>query len=231
MTLKIGVVIPVHNGSRFVEDALNSVMFQTAPVSFSIVCVDDGSADDSVALIRELAPSFPSLEIHSTGSSRGPGFARNFGVSLLNTELVAFLDQDDIWHEDKTERQLEILSNNPSFQFCVGMQDFQTIQDQPLPSWFRPAWGENSQPGYLPSALLVKRNYFLATQGFRTTYRFGGDDVDWFARAIKAGVPHGIVQTAIVTRRVHDSNNSQNSDLGNKELLALIREHLSESAE
>lgn len=231
MTISIGVVIPVHNGVRFIDDALSSVMRQTARVDFTIMCIDDGSTDDSVAHIQKLAPSFPSLELYSTPNSRGPAFARNLGVSLLKTDLVAFLDQDDVWLEDKTEQQIEILSQNPDFEFCIGMQEFRMIQGQSIPSWFRPEWGGHPQPGYLPSALLVKRNFFLASKGFRTGYRYGGDDVDWFARAIKARVPHGIVKNTVVTRRVHDSNNSQHSDRGNRELLSLLKDHLSGGAE
>ena len=106
--LKVTVVIPVYNGSRYLRESINSVLAQTFQ-DYEIVCVDDGSTDDSVSLLQEYGQRIRVVRQDNSGQSA----ARNAGVKLARGEYIAFLDQDDVWYPSKVQNQLAVLDAEP----------------------------------------------------------------------------------------------------------------------
>ena len=98
----VSVVIPVFNGARFVSNAIASALEQTRKPD-EIIVVDDGSKDDSAAVVER---SFGRAVTLVRQKNAGPAAARNHGVRLSSGEWLAFLDADDTWHPSKLERQL-----------------------------------------------------------------------------------------------------------------------------
>lgn len=102
----VSVVIPAYNSQSTVRRALESVLSQTLQ-PIEIIVVDDGSVDETVSIVKELArhlsPGF--LEIVELHSNHGPGYARNVGWDMASGEFLAFLDADDSWHPRKLEIQ------------------------------------------------------------------------------------------------------------------------------
>ncbi len=105
----VSVVIPVFNGSSFVARAVDSVLAQTCK-DFEIIIVDDGSTDDTQAVLAQFAnqPNMTCLYQENAG----PAQARNSGIKSASGEYIAFLDCDDIWFPEKMEQQLAILRRN-----------------------------------------------------------------------------------------------------------------------
>jgi glycosyltransferase involved in cell wall biosynthesis len=99
----VSAVIPTYNRSHVIERAITSILNQTyRPIE--IIIVDDGSTDNTAALIEQLA--VPELRYYRTHSNAGASAARNLGISQARGDLVAFLDVDDEWLPEKTERQV-----------------------------------------------------------------------------------------------------------------------------
>ena len=98
-------MIPVHNGERYLAEAIASVLAQTAPPLECIV-VDDGSADASADIARGFGTAVTYLR---QDPRRGVSCARNLGARRARGELVAFLDHDDVWLPAKLERQTALL--------------------------------------------------------------------------------------------------------------------------
>jgi glycosyltransferase involved in cell wall biosynthesis len=98
----VSVVIPVHNGERYLAEAIKSVLAQSAPALECIV-VDDGSDDGTAAIAR----GFGDAVRYVRWARAGVSAARNLGTRLARGELVAFLDHDDTWLPGKLARQLE----------------------------------------------------------------------------------------------------------------------------
>lgn len=90
----IDVVIPLYNGSSWIEETLASVFRQSVRPS-RVIVVDDGSTDDSLKKIA----GFDSVEVVAN-TGKGPNVARNTGFAMSNAPYIAFLDQDDVWHEN-----------------------------------------------------------------------------------------------------------------------------------
>lgn len=105
---RVSVVIPTYNYARFLPRALDSVFAQTWR-DHEIVVVDDGSTDDT----PEVAKAYGERIRYLRKENGGVSSARNMGIEAARGELIAFLDADDAWREDKLARQVAFLDENP----------------------------------------------------------------------------------------------------------------------
>jgi glycosyltransferase involved in cell wall biosynthesis len=106
------ILLSSYNGARFITDQIESIRRQTLG-SWTLLVRDDGSSDETVDMVEALAAADPRIVLLRDGRGNlGP--PQSFGV-LMEAALeagagyVAFADQDDIWHADKLEHQLEAL--------------------------------------------------------------------------------------------------------------------------
>lgn len=107
----VSVIIPTFNRQEQLASALDSVMSQTVKLH-EIVVVDDGSTDGTPDTLQKFARLHLDLRlIVIRQKNRGPAAARNAGIKVATGELVAFLDDDDVWHPEKLERQLTVLAD------------------------------------------------------------------------------------------------------------------------
>lgn len=105
----VSVVIPVHNGERFIDEAIQSVLSQTLK-DIELIIVDDGSTDRTA----EIASAFTDPRLRLVRESkRGISGAINVGIDLSRAELIARLDADDIMEPERLERQLAYLRDRP----------------------------------------------------------------------------------------------------------------------
>jgi glycosyltransferase involved in cell wall biosynthesis len=88
------VVIPVYNTAAYLEDCLTSVLAQTY-TNLEIVCVDDGSTDDSLAVLQQIADGDPRVRVIRR-KHEGVGATRNTGIRVASGELLTFVDSDDV---------------------------------------------------------------------------------------------------------------------------------------
>lgn len=108
----VSVIVPVFNGEPFIEEALQSVFNQTYG-DFEIIVVDDGSTDRTRQIVEDLGPAVRCFH----QANRGAAAARNEGVAYARGEWIAFLDADDVWKENKLERQLDYARQFPDVSF------------------------------------------------------------------------------------------------------------------
>lgn len=97
----VSVVMPVYNACRYLRPAIESLMCQTLR-DIEIICVDDGSTDTSLDMIKIFQQSDDRIRI-ITETNAGPGLARNNGLKRARGEYVAFLDADDFYDPDMLE--------------------------------------------------------------------------------------------------------------------------------
>jgi len=99
--MRVTVLIDTYNYSRFIEEAIDSVLAQDfPPEQMEILVVDDGSADDTADRVRKCGGGRRDL----CEASGGEGSALNFGIARAHGEIVAFLDGDDYWLPGKLQR-------------------------------------------------------------------------------------------------------------------------------
>ncbi|PSB33840.1 glycosyltransferase [Chlorogloea sp. CCALA 695] len=115
----ISVVIPVYNGAKTIKETIESVLQQTYQ-SFEIIAINDGSTDDTLAVINSIQD--PKIKVFSYANA-GLSASRNRGFARACGEFIAFLDADDLWTNDKLESQLEALQQSPQAAVAYSWTD------------------------------------------------------------------------------------------------------------
>ncbi len=106
------VIIPVYNAEKFIEECIRSVQLQGfAEEELEIICIDDGSADRSGAILDRLAASMPNLRVHHQANA-GVSAARNRGLSMAAGKFIAFVDADDTVQPGAMKRICELMERN-----------------------------------------------------------------------------------------------------------------------
>lgn len=106
--VKISVVIPAYNAESTIKETIESVRKQTFK-DFELIVIDDGSTDKTVEVVDSIKDSRIKLFSYSNGKLP---VARNRGIEKAKGEYIAFLDADDLWTNDKLEKQLAALETN-----------------------------------------------------------------------------------------------------------------------
>ncbi|MEO8537246.1 MAG: glycosyltransferase [Betaproteobacteria bacterium] len=198
--MRLTVVVTVHDGERFLDDAVRSVFKQTRPPD-EIVAVDDGSTDRSASLLA----AYPQIRVLSQ-SNRGCAIARNRGIAEASGDIVALLDQDDVWDARKLELQMAAFAADPALGFAVcAIRNFLSPGLTQLPGWVDARTLGVDQRGYGTGTLVVRVAAFGRVGPFDAA-KVPLDDSDWIVRAIDAGLPYVHVDRAIVHRRIHVHN-------------------------
>jgi glycosyltransferase involved in cell wall biosynthesis len=209
----IDVIIPVYNGSRYIDDAIKSVLKQQYD-SLEIIIVDDGSTDDTPSVVR----SFKDIR-YIRQENHGVAAARNRGIENSGGELIAFLDADDCWAPGKLTIQVECLINHPDIGYTLGKQINFLEPGTVKPFWLREEHLLKEHTGFIPT-LLIRREIFKKVGLFNTSFRTS-EDVEWFSRVKNAGIPMMVVPEVVLYRRIHNANLSYHSKAGNPLLRAL----------
>lgn len=117
MNYSVSVIIPNFNRASFLKEALTSVLNQTYPVHEILVC-DDGSTDDS----KTITLSFKDNRIRwvECGRNGRPAVPRNIGIRQAVGEWLAFLDNDDVWLEDKLAKQIAVIKEQQVSAVCCN---------------------------------------------------------------------------------------------------------------
>lgn len=103
---EVSVIIPTYNRADTLVRAVSSALAQTH-TDIDVIVVDDGSQDDTAAILAPLAD--PRLRLVRHATNRGAGAARNTGLAASQSAFVAWLDSDDAWHPNKLATQLAAL--------------------------------------------------------------------------------------------------------------------------
>ena len=107
--IQFSIIIPLYNKANFVKKSIESILAQTYK-EFEIVIVNDGSTDNSLAVVSEI--NDPRIHIFSKENG-GVSIARNFGIEKAQNEYISFLDADDLWLPDFLQTIVEMIGQFP----------------------------------------------------------------------------------------------------------------------
>ncbi len=113
----MSIVVCTYNRAELLRDALASVLGQTFS-DFQLLIVDDGSTDDTEGLARRAGDA--RIEYVQLSHSARLSSLRNTGIAHSSGPLIAFLDSDDLWREDKLAVQIQYLDSHPEAGFTVS---------------------------------------------------------------------------------------------------------------
>lgn len=116
MSTKVSVILPVYNTANYLKQCLDSLLAQTLP-DIEIICVDDGSTDQSLSILEDYAGKDSRIQILRQQNSFA-GVARNNGLKTASGKYVLFLDSDDFFEPDMAERLYQ-RAEETSADVCV----------------------------------------------------------------------------------------------------------------
>lgn len=117
-TIKISIIIPTYNRANFLPKAVRSALDQTLR-EIEVICISDGSTDNTMAVLKNLARKDSRLRILSQRNA-GSGLARNYGLRKAKGEFVAFLDSDDWYASDHVLEKLYDAAIEQHVKICLG---------------------------------------------------------------------------------------------------------------
>ena len=117
--------MPLHNAEAYVEAAVRSVLASDLQ-DLELVVVDDGSRDQSAAVVSAIAD--PRVMLVRTAASGGPSRPRNLGVGIARAPYIAFVDSDDLLRPEKLSATVLALERCPTA--CFAFTDFESIDER-----------------------------------------------------------------------------------------------------
>ena len=100
--VKVSVIVPVFNVGEYLSTSLDSILNQTLE-DIEIICINDGSTDDSLNILEYYAKKDKRIKIISK-ENEGQGTARNVGLDNAQGEFISFVDADDFIKKDMLEK-------------------------------------------------------------------------------------------------------------------------------
>jgi glycosyltransferase involved in cell wall biosynthesis len=207
MSNLVSVVVPFLNASRFLEEAVESVLSQSHSEWQLLLC-DDGSTDDSTEMAQRYTLRYPHKVFyyeHAGHVNRGLSATRNLGLRHAKGRFLALLDSDDVWLPCKLRDQVLLLKQNPQAGMVYGATLYwkswtgdpgDTNRDYQPPLGLIP--NSVSSPGILirylqgaaavpcPSSVLARRDIVERVGGFEDAFRGIYDDQVFYAKMLLA---------------------------------------------
>ena len=203
--ISISVVIPAWNAARYIGDAVDSVLSQSAAPG-EIIIVDDGSTDHTSECVRE----FGSRVTLIAQSNAGVAAARNRGIAAAHGDAIALLDADDLMAPRRLELQRAVLAHDPDCAIALGKQLTFRSEQERLALDSSAVDLSAVRPGYVPSAAMVRASAFALIGPFDAALRIG-DFLDWITRAQSRGAPIKEMEQVVAYRRIHEGGLSRSA--------------------
>lgn len=201
----VSVVVPSHNRAFLLPLVLRSLLAQRF-VSLEVIVVDDGSQDETSALLECLSAGDDRLRAVRHATARGVSEARNSGIRVARGQWIAFCDDDDLWAPTKLLLQLEAMGRTGSVWACTGTvnvdSQWQIIGGERLETDLdvcRELRDRDVIPGG-GSTVIADSDLVRSTGDFDATIN-GVEDWEYWLRLARSGPP-AIVDRPLVAYRV-----------------------------
>lgn len=226
----ISVIIPTYNNSRFIKFALESLFQQIYPEeNTEIIVVDDGSTDDTSEVLKEYKEKI----IYVRQRRMGIANARNTGMSKAKGEIIAFLDADDIWSEERLQRVVNTFKDKKDIGLVYHPFALVDSNGHVIHKNFYKAFGyKEGLSGWVTEDILAGRIFCGGS-----SFAFRKEIIDKLypvPEDIKRGVDYYMTSVAacyatveyipdiLGKYRLHETNTTMFADHGNYEELSLL---------
>lgn len=123
----VSVIMPAFNAEKTIAASIESVLRQTMGDWELIVC-DDKSTDNTVAIVEKYTATDTRIRLVDNQYEKSAAGARNSAIDRSTGRYIAFLDSDDLWHDQKLEKQLAFMKKH-DVAFCYT--DYRMFTDEP----------------------------------------------------------------------------------------------------
>lgn len=183
---RISVLMPVYNGEKYLQLAINSILSQTFR-DFEFIIIDDGSTDRTPRILEAAAIRDIRVKVISR-ANRGISPSLNEGLALARGDLVARMDSDDISLPNRFALQVAYLDAHPDTGLVGGQIIFTDPDDRPLTSMQHPLDHEavletmmNGSESLSHPTVMFRRDIARSIGGYSLRFEHA-EDIDFFLR-------------------------------------------------
>ena len=214
----ISVVIPVYNKEKFIENTIYSVLNQTLS-DFELIIVDDSATDKSLSIIDSIKDKrIKTYSIKNSGVSK----SRNYGVEKSTSNLIAFLDADDLWKNNHLEQLYKLYLENPN----CGMYAMSYIKNINFKSYKKSYFGLSNFSGILEnfftsssvdciassSSVMIPLYVFKKINGFNENLKKREDTALWIKIALNYKIAFSTITTVEIVITEHGNHLSKSHE-------------------
>ncbi|NQU77149.1 glycosyltransferase [Candidatus Falkowbacteria bacterium] len=223
MSPKLSVIIPTKNRSRYLAQAIKSIIKQTFK-NWELIIIDDHSQED----IKKVTNSFKDKRIKYFRLKKGTGIAaaRNFGNLKAKSPIIVVADSDDLNYPSRLKITYNHFQKNSKTDFFYGNMDiYSEKKDKKTKRWFQPYNQELLyQINYIPHpASAYKKEIFQKVNGYDESLKVSADYNLWLTFA-DANVNFGYTKKTLSILRLHQGNISKEYALRLKSHIEKIRQ-------
>ncbi len=221
--MKVSVIIPVFNREKYIASALRSLLRQRDAADLDIIVVDDGSTDGTAAIVHQIMTEAPCIR-YTRQRNMGVTKARNAGLSLLRpeTELVTFLDSDDVSPQGRFAADLALFKADPSLDLTYGLMTIVDRIDEA--ALHPPADCERiTVRGISLTTAIFRRSAIEPLNGFDEEFS-QAEDFDFLLRLFERRPRYLLSDTVAIFYRRHDENMTNKQEETRRQFLkAMLR--------
>lgn len=200
---RISIITPLYNGSKTLDETAESILNQNY-TDWEWILFDDGSSDGSQRIAVSYTEKYPGkifYHEHNGNKNFGTAYTRNRAAEKSSGEIISFIDQDDIWYENRLSKQMDVFDKldecsmiwgpalywykEREFKQPVGFRGKGLKSGLYEPPEFVGIFLSDLKGTPLPSASLVRRKYFDTVKGYEESIRGSEDIVLWLKLADK----------------------------------------------
>ena len=208
----VSIILPTYNRADLIKETINSVLRQTYS-NFELIIVDDGSEDDTQSIIQAITDC--RISYYKMPHSGHTGRLKNFALRKSIGKYIAFIDSDDLWKEEKLEKQVSLLESNQQIGFSIS--DVTTFKGDKI--LIQHSYKKENVTECQNIFDLLKGNQFLIYNPTLIIRKECVEKIGLFNEQMHSGdfnfnmrLSHrfdaGIIYETLVLRRVHESNMS-----------------------
>lgn len=222
----ISIIMPVYNGEKFIQEAIDSVFAQTVN-DFELIVVDDGSTDATLAILETYGDRLIVLRQQNSGHAA----ARNAAAKISRGQWIAMIDADDLWHRDKLAQQLAVAGDaDVIYTAALNFEDSSRVDN----TTFADGNCHNGDvfdqlvlDNFIThSSILMKRDAFLNSGGYDESLKTTCD-WDLWLRMSASGCRFQGTATPLTHYRWRATSNSRNHDRTCRDRLNVLNSALS----
>ena len=203
--MEVSVLMSVHNGSAYLQNAMDSVLSQTFR-DFEFLVIDDASTDDTPSIIKSYVD--PRIRPIYNKANCGLTVSLNIGLGQAAGKWIVRLDSDDIMMPTRLQTQLQFVHQNKC-SVCFTNAIVRDVAKGTSTYWRQTSWPMVAWAGLffnsygLHSAVTFRKSTILGMQGYDETFPFA-QDYDLFDRLNAAGEEFGYVDEPLITLNRHN---------------------------
>ena len=227
----VSVIMPMFNAQVYLADAVESIINQTYK-NWELLAIDDGSTDDSLAIMQKYATSDKRIIILKHEQNKGLPAARNTGIKNARGKYIMLMDADDISVSDRMEKQVAFMEKNINVDVCGTFA--RTFGDGQEVVWEKPLNNKEIKLNLLVMCAFISASTMLRTASIRHHSLLFDEswkiveDYEFWCRAADRLTYHNLPEALYLCRQVTDSLSHGNPGRMTDATHAIIARNLNE---